>query len=303
MRVLADTKDMSKEDWLKYRKKGIGGSDSSAILGANPYSSAFDVYLDKTGDYEEEVDNERMLWGRILEDIVAKEFTKRTGIKLRKRFAILQHDEYDWMIANVDRLVVGEDAGAEIKTTNSFYDEKEVPDYYWTQCQHYMAVTGKAYWYLIVLAGGQKLHSYKVKRDDEFINNKLIPAEKDFWEMLQKGEMPAVDSSQSCTNALNRMYSNADEEQVELPEDVYELLKEYDEAVAQEKEAKERKDLIANTVKSQMGEHSRAVIFDRQVTWVPVTSNKFDSKTFKTDHPDLYEKYLKESNYRRFQIK
>ena len=129
MRVLADTKDMSREDWLKYRKKGIGGSDSSAILGANPYSSAFDVYLDKTGDYEEEVDNERMLWGRILEDIVAKEFTKRTGIKLRKRFAILQHDEYDWMIANVDRLVVGEDAGAEIKTTNSFYDEKEVPDY------------------------------------------------------------------------------------------------------------------------------------------------------------------------------
>jgi len=303
VRVLVNTKGMTREDWLKWRRKGVGGSDAPAIMGVSPHSSPFDVWLDKTGQYDDDANSEAMLWGTILEDTVAREFTDRTGIKLRKRFAILQHDEHDFMLANVDRLVVGEDAGAEIKTTNSFYDDSECPEHYWVQCQHCLAVTGKKYWYLAVLAGGQKLHSYKILRDDDYIDNKLIPAEKEFWEMVQKGEIPAVDGSEACSDMLKRLYSDANDEQIELPEEHYELLKQYDEAVAAEKDAKERKELVANTIKAQMGEYSKAFVFDRKVSWTPVTTRRFDGKTFKQDHPDLFEKYQKESHSRRFQIK
>ncbi len=304
MRTLVSTKDMTREEWLEWRRKGIGGSDASAIMGVNPFSTAFDVWLDKTGQYTEDLsDNEAVLWGVVLEDIVAKEFTNRTGIRLRKRNAILQHAEHDWMIANIDRLVIGEDAGAEVKTTNSFYDGKEPPEYYWVQCQHCLAVTEKSYWYLPVLAGGQKLHSYKIKRDDDYTENKLIPAEEEFWGMVQRREIPEVDGSEACSDMLKRIYSESKDESIELPEATYDLLKEYDAAALQEKEAKTKKDLIANTIKAEMGEYSRANIFDRQILWTPVESKKFDSKRFKEEQPDLYEKYTKESAYRRFQIK
>lgn len=39
---------MSREDWLKVRKTGIGGSDAGAVCGLNPYSSAMKVFRDKT---------------------------------------------------------------------------------------------------------------------------------------------------------------------------------------------------------------------------------------------------------------
>lgn len=303
MKVIANTKDMTREEWLELRRHYIGGSDAPAIMGVSPYSTAFDIWLSKTGEYDEEVNSEAMLWGNILEDIVAKEWTNRTGKKLRKRHAMIGHDEYEFMAANIDRLVVGESGGAEIKTTNAFYDGDECPDWYWCQVQHYMAVTGKPYWYLIVLAGGQKLHSYKVPRNDDYIEKELIPTEREFWNMVQQGTIPPIDGSEACSDMLKRLYSEANDEEIELPEDHYDLIVKYDEAAAQEKDAKARKDLIANQIKAQMGEYSRAFVFDRKVHWTPITSSKFDSKTFSKDHPDLYEKYKRESQYRRFQIK
>jgi len=303
LKVIANTKNMTREDWLELRRQYIGGSDAPAIMGVSPYSTSFDIWLSKTGELDEDLNSEAMIWGTILEDTVAREWTNRTGIKLRKRHAMMGHDKHEFMAANIDRLVVGEDAGAEIKTTNAFYDGDECPEWYFCQIQHYLAVTGKPVWYLIVLAGGQKLYSYKIKRDDVYINDKLIPAEKDFWELVQTGTIPAVDGSEACSDMLKRLYSESNDEQIELPEDTYDALVKYDEAAAQEKDAKARKDLIANQIKAQMGEYSRAFVFDRKVHWTPITSSKFDSKTFSKDHPDLYEKYKKESQYRRFQIK
>ena len=106
-KVLIQTLDLNYEQWLEYRKKGIGGSDAAAIAGLSPFKSAISVFIDKTEPKSEPTDSERMRIGRDLEDYVAKRFEEMLGKKVRKRNAILQHPEHEWMLANVDRLVVG----------------------------------------------------------------------------------------------------------------------------------------------------------------------------------------------------
>ena len=105
---LANTAEIPREDWLNARRGGIGGSDAPAILGLDRYRSPFDVYADKLGLKPEQEDNEAMRQGRDLEQYVAERFMEATGKKVRRRNGILQHPEHPWMIANIDRWVVGE---------------------------------------------------------------------------------------------------------------------------------------------------------------------------------------------------
>ena len=113
---------MDKLEWLKERQKGIGGSDVGAIMGVNKWKSAFEIYLDKPEEITEEKESsEAAHFGTILEDIVAKEFTLRTGKKVRKDNRHLVHKNYPFMVANIDRRIVGENAILECKTANSFW--------------------------------------------------------------------------------------------------------------------------------------------------------------------------------------
>ncbi len=66
------TLDLQKEEWLRYRKQGIGGSDAGAVCGLNPYRTAMEVYYDKISDEAECFDNEAMRLGRDMEDYVAR---------------------------------------------------------------------------------------------------------------------------------------------------------------------------------------------------------------------------------------
>ena len=110
---IISTKDMTHEEWLQARKSGIGGSDAGAICGLNPYTSPLAVYQDKVSQAVEEKDNEAMRQGRDLEDYVARRFMEETGKKVRRANVIYKSTENPFMFANVDRLIVGEDAGLE----------------------------------------------------------------------------------------------------------------------------------------------------------------------------------------------
>lgn len=108
MKRLISTLNLSKEDWLRYRKCGITGTDAGAILGLNPYRSAFQVYHDKISETIENIDNEAMRQGRDLEDYVAQRFTEATGLKVRRANAIYQSEEHPLLLADFDRLIVGQ---------------------------------------------------------------------------------------------------------------------------------------------------------------------------------------------------
>ena len=307
--VLTSTLNMSHNEWLEARRSGIGGSDVSAICGLNKYKSPIGIYLDKIGAQEKkEEQSEAAYWGNTLEELVAREFTKRTGKKVRNRNAMLQHEEYPWMLANLDRVVVGENAILECKTTSAYlsqeWEGEEIPAAYILQVQHYLAVTGYKKAYIACLIGGQKFVYKEIEKDQEIIDY-LIKLEKDFWlNHVEKKIPPPVDGSEASSEVLSLMYPKATiDETINLDEDVQNLINKREDLKIKESEIKESINEIDNRIKNLMGEHSAAIAGEYKITWSNSTTSRFDTKTFKEKCPDLYKQYLKETSSRRFSIK
>ncbi|MBB5148210.1 YqaJ viral recombinase family nuclease [Ureibacillus thermosphaericus] len=301
------TLEMNRQEWLHARKRGIGGSDASVILGFNKWKSPFQLYLEKTGEFTEEIDNEFIYWGNLLEDIVAKEFESRTGKKVRRRNQMFVHPEHDFMIANIDRDVVGERALLECKTTNAFnsnaWDGDEIPAEYICQVQHYMAVLGYEKAYIAVLIGGNKFVWKEVERDDEFIDI-MIQREKEFWENhVLAGVPPAIDGSPSATELLNKLYPTDNGETVMLDSETEQLIEAIESLKAEKKQIEEQLKAYENQLKMTLEDASVGVTNRFKITYKAVTQNRIDSKRLKEEHPEIYEKYLKSSISRRLTIK
>ena len=301
------TLEMDRHEWLNARKRGIGGSDASVVLGFNRWKSPFQLYLEKTGEYSEEIDNEAIYWGNTLEDIVAKEFQKRTGKKVRRRHQMFVHPEHDFMIANIDRDVVGEKALLECKTTNAFnsgaWDGDEIPAEYICQVQHYMAVLGYEKAYIAVLIGGNKFVWKEVERDDEFIEL-MIEREKDFWyNHVLAGQPPAIDGSTSATELLSKLYPTDNGETVMLDSETEQLIEAIESLKAEKKQIEEQLKTYENQLKMSLEDASIGVTNRFKVTYKAITTNRIDSKRLKEEHPEIYEKYSKPSISRRLTIK
>lgn len=202
------------EKWLEARAIGIGGSDAAVIMGMNQYKSPYQLWLEKTGQVEppDLSGNQYVYWGTKNESNIADWFQEETGKKV-KRLGTLRSKEYPFMLANVDRTVVGENAGLEIKTAGvrqyRKWKDDEIPDAYYCQCLHYMAVTGADYWYIAVLLGGNEAKWKRIERNEEDIQH-LIMAETDFWKLVETRTPPPVDGSDSCAAALSAQYKGGD---------------------------------------------------------------------------------------------
>lgn len=213
------------EKWLEARDLGIGGSDAAVIMGMNPYKSPYQLWLEKTGQAEapDLSDNQYVYWGTKNESNIADWFQEETSKKV-KRLGTLRSKEYPFMLANVDRTVVGENAGLEIKTAGvrqyRKWKDDEIPDAYYCQCLHYMAVTGADYWYIAVLLGGNEAKWKRIERNEEDIQH-LIMAETDFWKLVETRTPPPVDGSDSCAAALSAQYKGGDPNcSIILPPDI-----------------------------------------------------------------------------------
>lgn len=301
------TIDMSRTDWLKERQKGIGGSDASAILGFNPWKSPFELYIDKTSDTVQEIDNEAIYWGNVLEDDVAEEFTRRTGKKVRRRNQMFVHPEHDFMIANIDRDVVGERALLECKTTNAFnadaWEGDSIPNAYMCQVQHYMAVLDYEKAYIAVLIGGQKFVWKEIARDDEFIEL-MIEHEKHFWENhVLKGVPPEIDGSDSASDLLKQMYPEDNGEIITLNNDAEMFIEAIESIKAEVKEKQSLQKEYENKLKLMIGEAEKGVTPRFEVIHRTITSNRLDGRKLRKEMPDIAEKYTNQSTYRRMTIK
>lgn len=309
MKIIASTKEMSRGDWLNLRTQFIGGSDASIVLGLNKWKTPFELWLEKTGEViPEEIDNDAIYFGNALENFVAKEFERRSGKKVRRKNQMMKHDEHEFMMANIDREVVGEKAGLECKTTSAYnlkeWEAEEIPTAYLIQCQHYMAVTGYKTWYIAVLIGGQKFVFKEIERDEELINM-IIAAEKEFWEYHVKGENPpALDGSSAAEKYLKERYTESDPGRiVDISktdnDSIVEMLRIKETIKEMEKEAK----AIENRIKNQMEEAELAISKDFTIKWKTVVTNRVDSKRLKAEYPEIYEIVLNASSSRRFEVK
>ena len=305
--IVARTREMTREEWLEERRKGIGGSDAAAVAGLSRYRTPIQVYMEKLGLIEPPEENEAMYWGKKLEDLVAEEFSLRTGLKVRRRNAILRHPEHPFMLANVDRLIVGKDEGLECKTTSAYradeWKDDEIPWEYAIQCHHYMAVTGYSAWWIAVLIGGNRFMYKRIERDEEIIRN-LIKIESDFWHNhVLKQIPPDPDGSPASTELVKQLYPDSNGLEVDLPSAVERWIQQYEQAAEEEKAAAERKEEAANNIKMLLGEYEIGLYRDWRITWRKVSSSRLDTKRLKTEMPDIYTKYANQTSVRRFEIR
>lgn len=306
-KVIADTKTMSKEEWLKSRQEGIGGSDASAIAGLNPWKSSIQLYMDKKEENPQEVKSLKMELGNRLEGLVADLFTEETGLKVRNVNGILKNEKYPFALANIDRAIVGEKAFLECKTTNSFALKEwqdGVPPHYEIQCLHYMAITGATHCYIAGLIGNSDFIWHKIERDQETIDY-LMQIEKEFWEEnILKDIVPLPDGSDAYSEYLKEKYkkSNGQEIELYLLKDGPQKLLRYDEIVTDIKALETEKKLIEQEIQLHMEDFEVAKIGDRKITWKNSSRNSIDSKKLKAEMPDIAAQFTKTSTSRTFRI-
>lgn len=307
--ILVSTENLSTEEWLRWRQKGIGGSDVAPILGISKWSSAIDIWLSKTNQKRDEVvENEAMTWGKILEPIIRDRFREVTGRKVIEVHAILQSEEHPFMIADIDGLTTddsGEPAILECKCVSEFKRsewETDIPVYYRTQVEHYLAVTGLSTAFVAALIGGNTFVIREVHADKE-MQAMLVAVEAVFWRKVINMERPEPDASDACKELLDSIYRGGISEQVVLPDEAVEFLDMYIEACAMEDSAKEKKQLASNNLKEIMGDYNTAKCQGYTVSWKPVTSERLDTKALKEAEPEIYAKFVKTSTSRRFSVK
>ena len=305
MKRLVSTLNLPKEDWLRYRKCGITGTDAGAILGLNLYRSAFQVYHDKISDTIENIDNEAMRQGRDLEDYVARRWMEETGKRVYRLPAMLYHPKYPFAHADVDRMVMGENAGLECKTTFSLdlkqFNSIEFPVQYYAQCVHYLAVTGADRWYLAVLAYGRGFFTFVLERDQAEIDA-LMAAEADFWKLVEQDTPPDADGSEATSAALREIFPISEQTTADLfGRDT--VLREYMRLKEDKKALDTRIGEIENTIKADMGEAESGLCGSFHISWKSQNRQTFQAKEFAKDHPSIdLAPYYKNTNLRPFKV-
>lgn len=332
--VLVDTADLPRNEWLAYRRRGIGGSDAAAVLGISPFRTARDLYHDKLDivTADDQVNWVAKEVGTLLEDLVARIFAEKTGLHIFQRKFIFQHPHYPWMLADLDYLVSlpdGSLAILECKTCNFnakdnwWYNGQEtVPIYYECQGRHYMCVMNINRVFFCCLYGNSEDNVIirSIDRDRAY-EDELIALEDDFWHnhVLAKIPPPYTEDGDLILESLRRSLGPADEDAppILITPPQFSKVKRYMELQSEKKKLdSEIKRLDAELERTKalivadMGTSCRATYEDLSgsylITFKPSKRPvilKNDLERMKAIDPEIYTKYVTISESRRFNIK
>ncbi|WP_271679093.1 YqaJ viral recombinase family protein [Thermomonas mangrovi] len=310
---LVDTRTLDRQQWLSVRQGGIGSSDAAAAVGLCPYKSQLELWMEKTGrtpveDAPPGMDDPRY-WGTLLEPYVAVAYSQQTDRKVRKVNAVLQHPTFPYMLANIDREVVGcpDVQILECKTAGEWGSKlwrDGVPEYIQLQVQHQLAVTNQQAADVAVLLCGQRLEIHRIERDEEVIA-RLMVLEARFWQFVTTDTAPPADGSESAGKALRQLYPGGGNtldfcENRELSDSFAELVALKDELEVRGKHAEQLK----QTLQQAMGDAARAVFATGEVSFKRAQDGtSLDTKRLAQDHPELVARYsVTKPGARRFLI-
>jgi putative phage-type endonuclease len=304
----------------RIRRSGIGGSDIAKIAGISKFGGAMDVWLEKIGQSAPLIETERMYWGTRLEDVVAKEYARRSGNKVRQaptttdpvtglRARVIRYSEdRPWRMANVDRLTSIPKRGFEAKTADNFaaadFGEEgsdQVPPDYLLQCMWYMGVTRYEVWDLAVLIGGNHFRTYTIERDNALIAS-LFEIGDDFWlNNVVPKVPPPIDGSEGARRFLEAGLLHPDES-VPMSDRLYELALEYATVTREMKDLDARKDALGNGIREQMQGHGKAARDNAKVTWSLGKVRRLDTSALVEAHPDVVAPFYVESAQPRLTV-
>ncbi|HFD16301.1 MAG TPA: hypothetical protein ENJ38_08365 [Rhodospirillales bacterium] len=294
------------------RTRGIGGSDAAAILGLSPWKTPLEVYLEKIGERQPQPDTAATYWGRVLEDVVAEEYARRTGARLRRVNRTLAHPRHPIILANLDREIVAHERGPgvlEVKTaarrSDDWGDEgtDEIPEHYLAQVQHYLGVTGRGWADVAVLfLGDRRFAVYHIRRDDELVEA-LFGEELRFW---REHVEPRVPPEPRTIDDIRRRWPRHEAGKVLVaPPDVMEAAEQLAALRAELKALEAREKELLAAIQKAMGDAERLDAPDGRTlaTWKAVTGRRLDTGALRRAHPDLARQFERETESRRFLLK
>jgi len=281
------------------RKSGLGSSDMPAVLGVSPWVRPEDLFEIKKGRRPEPEESPAMKRGKVLEAVAAELYQERTGRKLWRSNQTIRHRNYNWMLAHLDRRIVGEDKGVgalEIKCpglrTFAKCRREGLPYYYLVQLQHQMDVAGYE-WGAFAVFNSElwEMIYFDVPRDQELID--LIHEKgAEFWNLVQTEEFYPADWSGvektetrpvEIPDAKQKIITIESEEWAEAVAKLRDAREILAEAEALEKEAQEDIKKLMEAVNAAAAEGAGARIY-----WTPQAGRKtFDVKALAKAHPEI----------------
>lgn len=318
--MITKTPITSREQWLEERRKTVGGSEIGAILGMNPWQSAYSLWAERTGKVAAFEGNLQTKVGTYLEDLVAKLFEEESGFKVQRTNFIYRNDLYPALHATPDRLLVGRKAGLECKTTSAFNAKKfrgtDFPGQYYAQAVQYMAVLDLPEWYIAVLVGNHDFHIYHLTRIkdqpktdfcevslyiEEAEITTLAAAAEEWLQHVRDDTPPNIDGSEASRETLMEIYQEGVGGAVDLFGREGWLMR-YEQIKEQIKALEDEKRGIENAICNDLGDNYEGRAGKYRVTWKPVSRTTFDSKACLRDHPEMAQ-YQKLSLSRQFKVR
>lgn len=331
---VVDISNLSREDWLEYRKKGIGGSDVAAIMGISPFATIRDLFYNKTGVQPVIQEEEESNWvakevGHRLEDLVAEIFSKKTGLEVFPVRVMFRHPLYPFMLADVDffvRMPDGTFAILECKTCNYNakykWADEGIPAHYVLQVRHYLSVMNMQKAFIACLYGNNENEFvYRTIERDLIEEEDIIDQETYFWqEHVLKNVVPPHNGNSDLVLANIRNYGGfADKSIPEIVlsglesknlEKYLTLSEEKSQLEKRKKEIEAEQRAISVPFVEQLGQGCKAVLEDGtnryRITYNPTrrtSVGKDQMEKLKNQHPDIYEEYTKTTESRTFRIK
>ena len=319
------------DEWHQLRKQGIGGSDAAIIMGANPYETQLSLAMQKTGRMQPFDGNEAAEVGTILEPLIRNHLVEQYLVEQGyavdampiEPWAMFRSKEYPYMTANIDGLIsmrVEDDdgsnviatynrftAGLEIKTGKVYqlkhWANDRVPDSYWWQVQHYMAVTGLRMWLVFGLIGNTRLVRF-VERDDVAIDE-LAWREGEFWDIVRRNDplwFPMPTGHERDMDALMELGSPQVDDTADLT-DAEQAVRRYIDLGEQIKDLKEEREQAKQQVLHHMGNAKYGRAGSLQVTFSRYTTSRLDSKRLKKERPEVAAEYTNETETGRLSVK
>lgn len=275
------------------RKLSLGGSDAAAAVNLSPWKSPYKLWLEKLGKSPpKDLDSKDFIhFGRVLEDVVAVEFMRRTGSRVARVNSQLVHPDHPFMTATIDRRLVGVREGLECKTASVWNADEwgdkddQVPLHYLLQAAHYLAVTGWNAWHIAVLIGGNDFRRFRIERDEEFIES-LITREREFWDRVQSGEPPETVSLDDAYLRWPKDYGNP---LVASPN----ARRAYDRWMKLREEADAIEDKISGEkliIQQWLGDHSTLLDIDgktRLCTWKAQATKRISPDKVREKYPEI----------------
>lgn len=288
------------------RRSGIGGSDAGPILGVSPWKTPFALWQQKVGEVEEEDQTDVMYFGTLLEDVVASEYVRRTGKKVRRRSTI-RHPKRPWQMAHIDRDVVGEKRLLECKTAGTLSDQygedgsDQLPLTYVAQVQHYMEVMNYDVADVAVFfLGPRQFRIYEVARD-RTLGELLTEKEAEFWQRVLDREPP----DPTTLADVRARWPRDSGAEVEATPEVYGAWEQLHEVKAQQKTLAEQRDSLEFLIHRHMGDATTLTGPDGQplATWKTQNARRLDQKRLKAEMAEIVRNYTVESTTRVFRLK